>query len=171
MVGVGLRTQFAFLLPLGFVDEAGRRQRRGEMRLATARDEIEPLRDQRVAQNDAYLTILVLSRVITRIGDITDVTPEVVENLFAADLAYLQDFYGIANFGDQSQLALDFPDEIDETVFVLDGSPDSEETELEIATEPEPDSDADELALAAAAAGRPRPRTSSIEELPVMAEA
>lgn len=109
--GLGLQTHFDFQLPMGYVDETGQLHRRGEMRLATARDEIEPLRDPKVAQNEAYLTVLVLARVITRIGDITDITPEIVENLFAADLAHLQDFYGIANFGDQSQLITEFDDE------------------------------------------------------------
>lgn len=111
MGGVGLRTTFDFLLPKGYVDGDGRLHRRGEMRLATARDEIEPLRDPRVTANDAYLTVLVLARVVTRLGDITNVTPSVIEGLFASDLAYLQDFYGIANFGDQSQLVTQFDDE------------------------------------------------------------
>ena len=120
MVGVGLQTHFDFLLPKGYVDESGRLHRRGEMRLATARDEIEPLRDPKVAQNEAYLTVLVLARVITRLGEITDITPEVIEGLFAADLAYLQDFYGIANFGDQSQLVTEFDEDVDDVLDLHD---------------------------------------------------
>lgn len=88
-----MQTEFAFELPRGYVDAEGRVHRQGVMRLATAMDEIAPLRDMRVRANEAYLTILVLSRVITRLGDLERVTPQVIENLFAADLAYLQDFY------------------------------------------------------------------------------
>lgn len=102
----GLRTEFTFTLPKGYVDGDGTLHRQGTMRLATARDEIEPLRDPRVADaNDPYLTVIVLSRVITRIGTVTQVTPKVVEDLFAADLAFLQDVYGIVNFGDPADLA------------------------------------------------------------------
>jgi hypothetical protein len=70
------------------------------MRLATARDEIEPLRDPRVqSADDPYLTIIVLSRVVTELGSLSAVTPREIENLFAADLAFLQDLYGVVNFG------------------------------------------------------------------------
>ena len=75
------------------------------MRLATARDEIEPLRDPRVKENEAYLTVIMLSRVITELGTVDQVTPKVVEGLFAADLAYLQDLYAVINFGDPTSLA------------------------------------------------------------------
>ena len=88
-----MRTEYAFTLPRGYVDSSGKVHREGTMRLATARDEIEPLRDAEVRQNEAYLTVLLLSRVITRLGDITDVTPEVVENLYAADFDHLQRLY------------------------------------------------------------------------------
>jgi hypothetical protein len=88
-----LRTEFAFELPRGYVDEAGTVHRSGVMRLATARDELVPLRDDRVRENSAYLTVVLLARVITRIGTITDVHAGVVENLFASDLAFLQDMY------------------------------------------------------------------------------
>ncbi len=89
----GLRTEFAFTLPLGYVDARGERHRDGVMRLATARDEILPLRDPRVRDNEAYLTILLLSRVVTRLGSMTDLTPAMVEGLFAPDLAFLQELY------------------------------------------------------------------------------
>jgi hypothetical protein len=88
-----MKTEFAFTLPKGYVDEHGAVHRDGTMRLATARDEIEPLRDASVRQNEAYLTVLLLSRVVTRIGDLTDVTPEVIESLFAQDFDHLQRLY------------------------------------------------------------------------------
>ncbi len=100
-----LRTEYDFTLPKGFVDDDGTLHRSGVMRLATARDEIEPLRDPRVAQNEAYLTVLVLSRVVTELGNLDQVTTRTIEGLFAADLAYLQDFYGVVNFGDAEMLA------------------------------------------------------------------
>ena len=97
----GLQTEFAFTLPKGYVDGDGVLHRQGTMRLATARDEIEPLRDPRVSgADDPYLTILVISRVISSLGTLRQVTPNEVEGLFAADLAFLQDLYGIINFGD-----------------------------------------------------------------------
>ena len=101
----GLQTEFAFRLPKGFVDAAGTLHVDGLMRLATARDEIEPLRDPRIAgPDDPYLTIAILARVITRLGTITDVTPQHVEALFAADLGHLQDLYGVVNFGDAAEI-------------------------------------------------------------------
>src|SRR5262245_55319825 len=101
----GLQTEFAFTLPKGYVDGEGVLHRNGVMRLATARDEIEPLRDQRVTgADDPYLTILVISRVVTELGSLRQVTPREVEGLFAADLAFLQDLYGIINFGDPADV-------------------------------------------------------------------
>ncbi len=101
----GLQTEFAFTLPKGYVDGDGTLHRQGTMRLATARDEIEPLRDHRVdGPDDPYLTILVISRVITSLGSLRQVTPNEVEGLFAADLAFLQDLYGIINFGDPADV-------------------------------------------------------------------
>ncbi|HTW10108.1 MAG TPA: hypothetical protein VME46_21580 [Acidimicrobiales bacterium] len=92
-----LRTEFAFILPRGFVDSSGRVHRDGVMRLATARDELVPLHDDRVRENPAYLTVVLLARVVTRIGAITDVHPGLIENLFATDLAFLQDLYRRVN--------------------------------------------------------------------------
>jgi hypothetical protein len=91
----GLQTQFNFTLPRGYVDESGTLHREGTMRLATAADEIIPLRDPRVVANQAYLVIILLSRVITRLGTLSEgqISTGVVEHLFSADLAYLQDFY------------------------------------------------------------------------------
>ncbi len=74
------------------------------MRLATAADEIEPLRDPRVRENEAYLTVVVLSRVITQLGKISSINPRIVENLFASDLAYLQDFYSTINFATEEEI-------------------------------------------------------------------
>lgn len=95
-----LRTEFDFTLPVGYLDPDGTLRRTGTMRMATAADEILPLRDSRVAQNSAYLIVILLSRVITRIGGVELVTPQVIENLFAADLAYLQDLYNEINRAD-----------------------------------------------------------------------
>ena len=91
--GFALRTEFPFLLPRGYVDGNGTVHRDGVMRLATAKDEILPQRDPRVRENEAYLTILLLSRVVTRIGTLPDVNAGVMENMFASDLAFLQDLY------------------------------------------------------------------------------
>ena len=88
-----LQTEFPFTLPRGYVDSAGKVHNQGVMRLATAMDEIVPLRDPRVRANQAYLTIILLARVVTRIGDESNITTSVIENLFAADMAYLQAFY------------------------------------------------------------------------------
>ncbi len=102
----GLQTEFDFFLPKGFVDEQGQLHRAGTMRLATARDELDPLRDPRVRDaDDPFLTILVLSRVVSRLGSLSDITPKEIENLFAADLAYLQDVYGAINFGSPAEIA------------------------------------------------------------------
>jgi hypothetical protein len=89
----GLQTEFDFLLPRGFVSPDGTLHRKGRMRLATAMDEIAPLRDPRVKANQAYLVIILLARVITQLGEIEVIDTGVVENLFSADLAYLQEFY------------------------------------------------------------------------------
>lgn len=99
-----LATEYEFTLPRGYVDNDGNLHRTGVMRLATARDEIEPLRDPRVAQNDAYLTVAILARVVTELGTLPEVSTRTIEGLFAADMAYLQDLYGIVNFGDPDML-------------------------------------------------------------------
>jgi hypothetical protein len=96
---MSLQTEFPFTLPRGFVDDHGTVHRDGVMRLATARDEIEPLRDARVKENEAYLTVIVLARTIVRLGSVSQVTPKTIEGMFSSDLAYLQDFYTQINFG------------------------------------------------------------------------
>jgi len=88
-----LQTEFSFTLEKGYEDDEGQLHREGRMRLATAADEIKPLNDPRVQSNPSYGTVIMLSRVITELGTLEDVTPGVVENLFVSDLAYLQDFY------------------------------------------------------------------------------
>ena len=88
-----IQTEFAFTLPMGFVDANGVIHREGAMRMATAMDEIAPLRDLRVRSNQAYLTVLLLARVVVRLGTLAQVSNSVIENLFAADLAYLQALY------------------------------------------------------------------------------
>lgn len=87
------QTEFEFTLPKGYLDSDGNLHRKGVMRLSTAIDEIAPLRDPRVKSNPAYATIIILARVIARLGALSEVTPMVVENFFAQDLSYLQDFY------------------------------------------------------------------------------
>ena len=88
-----IQTEFEFTLPRGYVDGEGQIHRKGVMRLATAMDEIAPLRDPRVKANEAYLTIILLSRVVTQLGTLPAITTKTVESLYAADLAYLQDLY------------------------------------------------------------------------------
>jgi len=87
------QTEYEFTLPKGYVDEDGNLSKKGVMRLATAADEILPLKDPRVQQNPAYLTIILLSRVVTKLGDLPAMNPRIIEELFASDLAYLQEFY------------------------------------------------------------------------------
>ena len=91
------QTEFEFTLPCGYVDADGSLHREGVMRRATAADEILPLRDMRVKNNTAYLVVILLSRVVTRLGSLPQITPKVIENLYATDLAYLQDLYNQIN--------------------------------------------------------------------------
>lgn len=101
-----LQTEFEFTLPKGYVDKDGNLHKKGIMRLANAKDEIAPLEDPRVHRNKAYLVLILLARVITRLGDLKDVNAHVVENLFSADLAYLQDFYRRVNSNGHSHTAI-----------------------------------------------------------------
>jgi hypothetical protein len=96
-------TEFEFVLPRGYIDAAGVLHRHGAMRLATAGDEILPLRDPRVQQNAAYLAVIVLSRVIVRLGSLQDVDVKVIEGLFAADFDYLQRLYERFNAGEEEE--------------------------------------------------------------------
>jgi hypothetical protein len=94
---MSLRTEFEFVLPKGYIDKDGNLHREGTMRLANAKDEILPLQDPRVVRNQGFLIVILLSRVITRLGDLREINPGVIENLFAADLSYLQNFYNQIN--------------------------------------------------------------------------
>lgn len=97
---LGFQTEVEFELPKGYVDEEGTLHRRGVMRLATAADEILPLRDPRVQQNEAYLAVIVLARVIVKLGTLADIHPGTIEGLFASDLGYLQRLYEQLNSDD-----------------------------------------------------------------------
>jgi hypothetical protein len=99
------QTEVEFTLPKGFLDEHGVLHRRGVMRLATAADEILPLRDPRVQQNQAYLAIIVLARVITKLGEVANIDTKVVEGLYASDLDYLQRLYERVNGSDEVDAA------------------------------------------------------------------
>jgi len=106
------QTEYEFKLPKGYVDEEGNLHKNGVMRLATAADEILPLKDSRVQQNPAYLSVILLSRVITNLGDISGelVTPAIIEGLFASDLAYLQEFYQNVNGDGTTMIKTKCPD-------------------------------------------------------------
>jgi hypothetical protein len=107
--GDQLRTEFAFVLPRGYVDENGTVHKEGVMRLATARDEIVPQRDPRVRENEAYLTVILLARVVTCLGSISQITPATIEGLFASDLAFLQDLYRRINQEGHTHAAVTCP--------------------------------------------------------------
>jgi hypothetical protein len=97
---LGFQTEVEFELPKGYVDEEGTLHRRGVMRLATAADEILPLRDPRVQQNEAYLAVIVFARVIVKLGTLADIHPGTIEGLFSSDLAFLQRLYEQLNSDD-----------------------------------------------------------------------
>jgi hypothetical protein len=90
---MAFQTEFEFTLPKGYVDEEGNLHKKGTMRLATAADEILPMKDPRVQSNPAYLTVILFSRVVTKLGSLATINPKVIENLFASDLSYLQELY------------------------------------------------------------------------------
>lgn len=102
MTAHGFQTEIEFELPKGYVDDSGTLHRSGVMRLATAADEILPLRDPRVQENEAYLAVIVLSRVITRLGSLGDIHTGVIEALYASDLAFLQELYERFNSNDSA---------------------------------------------------------------------
>jgi hypothetical protein len=103
------QTEYEFTLPLGYVDEHGNLHREGVMRLATAADEILPLKDPRVQKNPAYLIVILLARVVTRLGGIESITPHSIEQLFAADLSHLQSLYNKINQVNGAQHAVTCP--------------------------------------------------------------
>ena len=90
---MALQTEFEFTLPKGYIDEDGNLHKAGVMRLATAADEILPMKDPRVQSNPAYLSMILLSRVVTKLGSLSDINPRIMEGLFVTDLSYLQEFY------------------------------------------------------------------------------
>ena len=92
-----IQTEFEFTLPIGYLDDDGALHREGTMRLATAADEILPLKDPRVQANQAYLIVILMSRVITELKGVAHINPKVIESLYAADLAYLQEYYNRIN--------------------------------------------------------------------------
>jgi len=116
-----LQTEFPFTLPQGYVDDAGDRHREGTMRLATAADEIKPLRDSRVKANPSYLSVILLSRVVTSLEGVDDVTPGVIEGLFVADLQYLQSLYERVNAREADAVDATCPSCGDDFELHLDG--------------------------------------------------
>lgn len=105
-----MRTEFDFELPRGYVDGDGVVHRHGTMRLATARDELLPLYDERVQENPAFTTVVLLGRVITRLGTLPMMNAQVVENMFASDVAFLQDFYRRVNAEGHTRAAVTCPE-------------------------------------------------------------
>ena len=104
------QTEFAFTLPVGYTDQDGVTHRDGVMRMATAMDEIAPLRDLRVRSNQAYLAVVLLSRVVVKLGTLPQVSTNVIENLFVADLAYLQALYRQINEDGKSLITMTCPE-------------------------------------------------------------
>ncbi len=104
-----MQTEYEFELPKGYVDQNGDVHRKGVMRLATAADEILPMRDPRVQQNASYLTVILLSRVVTRLGTLNVINTRVIENLFTMDLAYLQDMYQRINLSEMPAYKVSCP--------------------------------------------------------------
>lgn len=105
-----LQTEFKFTLPHGYVDAEGNLHKKGVMRLGTAFDEIAPMKDHRVKVNPAYLVVILLSRVITQLGDLEQINPKVIEGLFAGDFAFLQDLYHQINLNGNSSIAVTCPE-------------------------------------------------------------
>jgi len=115
------QTEFDFTLPLGYADGDGTLHREGTMRRATAADEILPLRDPRIQQNQAYLVVILLSRVVTRLGSLAQVTPKVIESLYAGDLSFLQDLYNRVNLAEPERVSTSCPSCQHEFTVEVDG--------------------------------------------------
>jgi hypothetical protein len=107
---MSLQTEFSFTLPRGYVDPEGNLHKEGVMRLATASDEITPMKDPRVQTNQGYLAVIVLSRVVTRLGTLTHINPKVIESLFAGDFAYLEDLYRRINRNGHDRVGVTCPE-------------------------------------------------------------
>jgi hypothetical protein len=119
------KTEFEFTLPKGYVDKDGNVHKKGVMRLATAKDEIAPLQDYRVRNNDSYMIIILLTRVITKLGDLKSVDTSTIEKLFSVDLDFLQRFYQKINSEESSNIEITCPHceskfsmSLDEVLFV-----------------------------------------------------
>ena len=117
-----LQTEFPFTLPRGFLDAEGNLPREGVMRLATAFDEIAPMKDPRVQSNPGYLVIILLSRVITRLGTLEHLNPKIIEGLFAGDMAFLQDLYRRVNEHGHNRVSVSCPHCQGEFEMEIDGS-------------------------------------------------
>ena len=117
-----LQTEFPFTLPRGFLDAEGNLHREGVMRLATAFDEIAPMKDPRVQSNPGYLVIILLSRVITRLGTLEHLNPKIIEGLFAGDMAFLQDLYRRVNEHGHNRVSVSCPHCQGEFEMEIDGS-------------------------------------------------
>jgi hypothetical protein len=161
-----LKTSYEFTLPRGYVDRGGQLHRTGRMRLATARDELEPLRDPLVTgPDDPRLTILVLGRVVEQLGDLESVGNSVIEGLFAVDLAFLQDFYGVINFGSQEEYDALLQAQSEQSL-VGETRPAPSAAPAEVPQQaPEPAQSDAPPAEPADATGRP-PLRAAVEELP-----
>ncbi|SCX85852.1 hypothetical protein SAMN05216420_101123 [Nitrosospira sp. Nl5] len=107
---MSLQTEFNFKLPHGYVDAEGNIHKEGVMRLATANDEIAPMKDPRVQSNPGYLAVILLSRVIRRLGDLPQINPRVIEELFAADFAFLEDMYRRVNANGHNRIKTACPE-------------------------------------------------------------
>jgi hypothetical protein len=108
------QTEFEFVLPKGYLDGEGNLHRKGVMRLAKAMDEIAPLKDPRVKSNPAYATIIILARVISRLGSLEDINPRIIENLYAIDLNYLYDLYREINEVERGEASMAIPEPADQ---------------------------------------------------------
>jgi hypothetical protein len=164
---VTLQTTYEFVLPRGYVDDAGALHRKGVMRLATARDELDPLRDPTITgPDDPRLTILVLARVVEQLGTLGMVTPHEIEGLFAADLAFLQDFYGVINFGSQEEYHALLAAQQSSPPPPTPLDPEAPATAVPPAAAPVAAADVSVAATEADAMADRRPRRSAIEEIP-----
>lgn len=105
-----LQTEFNFTLPRGYVDSEGNLHKDGVMRLATAFDEIAPMKDPRVQSNPGYLAVILLSRVVTQLGDLQQVNPKIIENLFSVDFAFLEDLYRRVNELGHNKISVTCPE-------------------------------------------------------------
>jgi hypothetical protein len=104
------RNEFPFVLPRGYADSQGRLHKEGAMRLATAKDEVAPMQDHRVKSNPSYLAVILLSRVVTRLGDLSQVYPQIIEDLPVADFAYLQSMYRRINQEGENHIKVTCPE-------------------------------------------------------------